>query len=64
MKVRLLRAVLAIAVGTATVFLLYAIGFEALHRYRVWRADGKWCALGSNEVGWQFGYGEESCPEL
>ncbi|MEL7062302.1 MAG: hypothetical protein AAFP00_01090 [Bacteroidota bacterium] len=55
------------AISTISGLLVLSLGYTiftwSLHRYRVWRNAGVWCALGSPEEGWQFGYGEEECPE-
>lgn len=53
-----------IAISLIAILLLqYGVSW-GVHNFRVWQNDGKWCALGSPEEGWQFGYGEKECPEL
>ena len=64
MKVRFGRIAIASGVGMLALFLAMEVGPRSLHHYRVWRADGVWCALGNDEIGWQRTYGEENCPEL
>ena len=64
MGIRLGRVAVALGVGLVTYFTLLTLGVEGLHHYRVWKADGVWCALGNDKDGWQRGYGEEDCPEL
>ncbi|MEM1153660.1 MAG: hypothetical protein AAGI44_05935 [Pseudomonadota bacterium] len=61
---RLRRVLIAAAVGIAIVGTLSTIGRMGYHRYRVWQANGVWCALGNDMDGWQVRYGEENCPDL
>ena len=59
--VRPLRVLGAIAAGAVLIVVTIVLAHEGGHRYRLWRADGIWCATMEPDGKMTQSFGAENC---